>query len=105
MGSTRPLLSRASLPHWQFGWQFLSLWRDSIPRLETIPVTTTPTDPSPDRDEKGEELKRLLKEDSPEGEFLRELRDFVRTEFFGLEPLCPECEEEESESSESEREE
>ena len=62
-------------------------------------MTATSANPPPDRDEKGEELKRLLKEDSSEGEFLRGLRDFVRTEFFGLEPLCPECEEEEGTES------
>ena len=63
-------------------------------------MTTTPTDPPSDRDEKGEELDRLLAEDSPRGEQLRRLRDLVRVEMFGLEPLCPECEEE-GESSES----
>ena len=45
---------------------------------------------------KGEELDRLLAEDSPRGEEIRRLRDLVRTEFFGLEPPCPECEEDES---------
>ena len=69
--------------------------------MDTIPVTTTPADPPSDRDGKMEELQRHLAEDSPEGEFLRRMRDLVRTEMFGLEPLCPECEEEEeSESSE-----
>ena len=62
-------------------------------------MTTTPTDLPSGRDEKGEELDRLLAEDSPRGEQLRKLRDLVRTEMFGLEPLCPECEEEDSESS------
>ena len=57
-------------------------------------MTTTPTDLPSDRDEKGEELDRLLAEDSPRGEKLRRLRDLVRTDIFGLEPLCPECEEE-----------
>ena len=70
--------------------------------MNTIPMTTTPTDPPSDRDEKGEELDRLLAEDSPRGEHLRRMRDLVRVEVFGLEPLCPECQEEEDvESSES----
>ena len=55
-------------------------------------MTTTSANPPPDRDEKGEELDRLLAEDSPRGEHLRRLRDMIRTEVFGLEPLCPECE-------------
>ena len=55
-------------------------------------MTTTSANPPPDRDEKMEELDRLLAEDSPRGEHLRRLRDFVRTQVFGLEPLCPECE-------------
>ena len=55
-------------------------------------MTTTPTDPPSNRDEKMEELDRLLAEDSPRGEHLRRLRDKIRTEVFGLEPLCPECE-------------
>ena len=62
-------------------------------------MTTTSTNPPPDRDEKMEELDRLLAEDSPRGEHLRRLRDMIQTEVFGLEPLCPECEEE-GESSE-----
>ena len=67
-------------------------------------MTTTSTDPPSDRDEKMEELDRLLAEDSPRGEHLRRLRDMIRTEVFGLEPLCPECEEEdESESPNTER--
>ena len=65
-------------------------------------MTTTPTDPPSDRDEKGEESKRLLKEDSPEGEFLRKLRDVIRTDFFGMEPLCSECEEEDRSDDDSE---
>ena len=65
-------------------------------------MTITPTDPPSDRDEKGEELDRLLAEDSPRGEELRRLRDFVQTEVFGLEPLCPECQEEEEEEEEEE---
>ena len=69
--------------------------------MSVIPMTTTSTDPPSDRDEKMEELDRLLAEDSPRGEHLRRLRDLVRTDIFGLEPLCPECEEEESESFES----
>lgn len=64
-------------------------------------MTTTPADPPSDRDKKMEELGRLLAKDSPRGEELRRLRDFVPPGFFGLEPLCPECEKEESESSES----
>ena len=60
--------------------------------MSVIPMTTTSTDPPPDRDEKMEELDRLLAEDSPRGEHLRKLRDMIRTEVFGLEPLCPECE-------------
>ena len=55
-------------------------------------MTTTSANPPPDRDEKMEELDRLLAEDSPRGEHLRRLRDMIRTEVFGLEPLCPECE-------------
>ena len=58
-------------------------------------MTTTPADPPSDRDKKLEELDRLLAEDSPRGEHLRRLRDKVRTEVFGLEPLCEDCEEEE----------
>lgn len=60
-------------------------------------MTTTPTD----RDEKMEELDRLLAEDSPRGERLREFRDFVRVTMFGQEPLCPECEAEEEESEDA----
>ena len=55
-------------------------------------MTTTSANPPPDRDEKMEELDRLLAEDSPRGEHFRRLRDMIRTEVFGLEPLCPECE-------------
>ena len=68
-------------------------------------MTTTSANPPPDRDEKMEELDRLLAEDSPRGEHLRRLRDMIRTEVFGLEPLCPECqeEEEEEESPESQK--
>ena len=66
--------------------------------LFLAPVTTS----APDRDEKMEELDRLLAEDSPRGEHLRRLRDLIRVEVFGLEPLCPECEEEESAEPESE---
>ena len=67
--------------------------------MNTIPMTTTPTDPPSDRDERGEELDRLLAEDSPRGEQLRRLPDLVRVEMFGLEPLCPECQEEEEPES------
>ena len=70
--------------------------------MSVIPMTTTSANPPPDRDEKMEELDRLLAEDSPRGEHLRRLRDMIRTEVFGLEPLCPECEEEESAEAESE---
>ena len=81
----------------------MSLWCDSVPSTDTIPMTTTPTDPPSDRKTQRKELERLLAEDSPREEQLRRLRDRVRTEVFGLEPLCPECEEkEESDSSESE---
>ena len=66
--------------------------RDFLPPVNSIPMTTTPTDPPSGRDEKGEELDRLLAEDSPRGEQLRRLRDLVRTDILGLEPLCPECE-------------
>ena len=69
--------------------------------MDTIPMTTTPTDPPSDREAKRKELERLLEEDSPRGEQLRKLRNAVRTEMFGLEPLCPECEGEDVESSES----
>ena len=65
-------------------------------------MTTTSANPPPDRDEKMEELDRLLAEDSPRGEHLRRLRDFVRVTIFGLEPLCPECEEEGESEGESE---
>ena len=71
--------------------------------MSVIPMTTTSANPPPDRDEKMEELDRLLAEDSPRGEHLRRLRDMIRTEVFGLEPLCPECQEEEEESPESQK--
>lgn len=61
-------------------------------------MTTTSTDTPPDREARREEFRRLLKEDSPEGDELRRLRDAAR-EMLGLEPLYPECEDEESESS------
>ena len=65
-------------------------------------MTTTSANPPPDRDEKMEELDRLLAEDSPRGEHLRRLRDMIRTEVFWLEPLCPECEGEDRSEGDSE---
>ena len=59
-------------------------------------MTTTPTDP-PDRKARQEEFRRLLAEDSPEGEFLRELQDVVR-EVLPMEPPCTDCQEEEAQA-------
>ena len=37
----------------------------------------------------------------PQGEFLRKMRDVIRVEMFGLEPLFPGCEESDHESPDS----
>ena len=68
--------------------------------MNTIPMTTTPPDPLSKID-KRRELERLLAEDSPQGEFLRKMRDTVRVKMFGLEPLCPDCQDSDPESPDS----
>lgn len=67
-------------------------------------MTTTPADPPSSREDRINEWRRLLKEDSPEGEFYRDLANAVRADMGlePLEPLCEDCKDEGSENDDSE---